>query len=590
MERRRGAEWGRRPPPGAPAGKPNEAEPMKAASRTVRLKWVHTSDMHGQLFPWDFVEQREAPGGLSRAFAYVEELRRRTGAEHVVLTDGGDILQGGPTAYYAQHIDTEATHWMGDAMNRMRYDAACVGNHDLGAGHAVYDKWVSQCRFPVLGANVLDALSREPYFRPYAMLERSGLRIAVLGLLTPVVPYWLPRTLWSGLAFEDMLTCARRWVRRIRERERPHLLVGLFHAGRQGGIVTAGLAENATMTVAREVDGFDLICYGHDHLPHMETLRNAGGHDVLCMAPSYMGISLCEADVELVMQGDEVKEKRLAGRLVDLSGGTDDACARSFEQRYAQRRRGLEAFVNRPLGHIERRLRCRDAYFGPSGFIDLIHRVQLWATDAQISLAAPVTFDAEVDRGTARVSDTFKIYRYEDLLYTLLLTGREIQGVLEMSYALWTQQMRRPEDHIMRLAPVLDGGRRMSFRNLAFDFETAAGIRYTVDVTQPDGGKVHIEQMADGKPFRPEAYYRVVTNAHRGNGGGELLTRGAGIPQEELERRRVGCTERELRHYIMEYIRQEGHVDGLPLNHWRFVPEEWAVPACRRDRALLFGD
>lgn len=142
----------------------------------------------------------------------------------------------------------------------------------------------------------------------------------------------------------------------------------------------------------------------------------------------------------------------------------------------------------------------------------------------------------------------------------------------------------------MLLDNVLDGGRRKGFKHLTFNFDSAAGILYTVDVTRPEGDKIRICSLATGEPFEPDAFYRVTTNSHRASGGGELLTRGAGIPQEELAGRIVNRTEKDLRHHLMEYIRKCGQVEARPLNQWRFVPEEWAVPACRRDRALLFGD
>lgn len=557
--------------------------------KTVRLKWVHTSDVHGQLFAWDFVDRKAVPGGLSAVYAYIKG-RRSAWGDRLLLTDGGDVLQGQPTAYYANGIDRECTHWMADAMNRVGYDAGCMGNHDVETGHAVYDRWVAQCRFPILGANVTDARTGEPYLKPYTVLERGGLRIAVLGLLTPVIPYWQPEKHWEGLRFEEMTACARRWVRQIRERERPHLLVGLFHSGKSGGIVTAQGAENAALQVARQVEGFDLIGYGHDHLANVETVDGPGGRPVLCMAPTCQALNVCEADIEVVLEGDEVKARRCTGRVVPMAPYCDEPGARAFELEYAERRRGLEAFVDSPLGRFAHTVRCRDAYFGPSAFIDLLHCLQLQITGAQISLASPLAFDADIGQGTVRVGDMFKLYRYEDLLCTLLLTGREIKGALEWSYARWTHRMQAPEDHIMLLDNVLDGGRRKGFKHLTFNFDSAAGILYTVDVTRPEGDKIRICSLATGEPFEPDAFYRVTTNSHRASGGGELLTRGAGIPQEELAGRIVNRTEKDLRHHLMEYIRKCGQVEARPLNQWCFVPEEWAVPACRRDRALLFGD
>ena len=65
---------------------------------------------------------------------------------------------------------------------------------------------------------------------------------------------------------------------------------------------------------------------------------------------------------------------------------------------------------------------------------------------------------------------------------------------------------------------------RPGFKNLTFNFDSAAGIDYEVDVTKPDGQKVSIRRMSNGEPFVESKWYRVAMNSYRGNGGGELLT------------------------------------------------------------------
>ena len=83
-------------------------------------------------------------------------------------------------------------------------------------------------------------------------------------------------------------------------------------------------------------------------------------------------------------------------------------------------------------------------------------------------------------------------------------------------------------------------------------------------------------------------WYKVAVNSYRGNGGGELLTRGAGIPKDSLESRIIWRSERDQRYYLMQEIEKMGTVDAKPNNNWRFVPEEWVKPAAERDFELLF--
>ena len=170
------------------------------------------------------------------------------------------------------------------------------------------------------------------------------------------------------------------------------------------------------------------------------------------------------------------------------------------------------------------------------------------------------------------------------------LKGSEIRKHLEMSYDLWVQTMNSPDDHLLQLNNLsANDSQRMGFSNLLFNFDSAAGIDYEVDVTQPDGHKVRILRMSNGKPFSEDAWYNVAVNSYRGNGGGELLTKGAGIERDSLRSRVVWQSERDQRYYLTEEIRKLGNVAPTANSNWRFVPEEWTKPAAQRDRELLFG-
>jgi 2',3'-cyclic-nucleotide 2'-phosphodiesterase/3'-nucleotidase len=96
--------------------------------------------------------------------------------------------------------------------------------------------------------------------------------------------------------------------------------------------------------------------------------------------------------------------------------------------------------------------------------------------------------------------------------------------------------------------------------------------------------------MSNGEPFDEAKWYKVAINSYRGNGGGELLTRGAGIPRDSLNSRIIWRSHRDQRYYLMKEIEKQGVVDPKPNNNWRFVPEDWVKPAAARDRKILFKE
>ena len=104
--------------------------------KTVKLRLIETSDVHGSFFPYNFIERKETKGSMARVSTYVNKLRRQYG-ENVILLDNGDILQGQPTCYYYNYIATGKPNIVSKILNYMHYDAVAVGNHDIEQGHAV---------------------------------------------------------------------------------------------------------------------------------------------------------------------------------------------------------------------------------------------------------------------------------------------------------------------------------------------------------------------------------------------------------------------------------------------------------------------
>jgi 2',3'-cyclic-nucleotide 2'-phosphodiesterase/3'-nucleotidase len=559
---------------------------LQAKGKTVTIKIVETTDVHGSFFPYDFINRKPKAGSLARVSSYINRLRAEHG-KNVILLENGDILQGQPVTYYSNYIDTLSHNIAADLINYMRFDAQVVGNHDLETGHAVYDKWISELNCPVLGANIINTATDKPYVMPYTILKRSGVKIAVLGLITPAIPNWLPKELWKGLRFEEMVGSARHWVRILKEKEKPDVIIGLFHSGREGGITTSEYTENASLTVAREVPGFDVIMFGHDHTRFMGTIENSDGGSVLCVNPANNAMAVGEATLILEKKNGKWQIVSAEG---DLPSVVDEPIDETFTKQFQHFTDKVNSYANEVIGEFGQTIYTRDSYFGSSAFNDLILNLQQQITGADISFNAPLSFDARINQGPVRVSDMFNLYKFENQLYVIRMTGEEIRRYLEMSYDQWVNTMTSPDDHLLLLDNTTQGdAQRLGFKYFTFNFDSAAGIDYEVDVTKPNGEKVKILQMSNGSPFDEKAWYKVAVNSYRANGGGELLTRGAGIAQKDLESRVVWRSDKDQRHYLMEEIKKAGILNPKPNNNWRFVPEAWVKPAAERDSLLLFG-
>jgi 2',3'-cyclic-nucleotide 2'-phosphodiesterase/3'-nucleotidase len=435
-----------------------------------------------------------------------------------------------------------------------------------------------------VGGNIYFEDTEHPFLPPYIIVEREGVKVAFMGLTTPALTDWLPRNLWTGLEFKDMETAAKRWMDYLHQHEKPELVIGVFHSGYDGGIVTEEYAENAAKSVAINVPGFDAIFFGHIHQPHVASVVNVEGDTVLLVNPANNACKVAALDVAVNRSGEP--RVTLAAELVDMDAYEPDT---AYMRHFVPHMERVRKYVAKKIGESTHEVYSRDAYFGPSDYVDFVHRMQLDITKAQVSLAAPLAYDSSLSGGDLHVRDMFEFYRYENMLYVMHLKGQEIKDYLEMSYGQWTNQMKRADDHLLLFDEETLTSATPRLKNLYYNFDSAAGIIYEVDVTKPVGERIRIKSMADGKPFSLEAMYRVAVNSYRGNGGGELLTKGAGIPREELEERVISSTDIDLRFYMLNYIEMRQNIDPQRLNHWKFVPDHWANVAAKRDYKLLFG-
>lgn len=561
------------------------AATVSAKDKTVKIRLVETSDVHGAFFPYDFITRKDRQGSLARVHEYVEGLRRQYGS-NVLLLENGDLLQGQPAVYYSNYVDTKRRNIGAEVINFMHYDAQTMGNHDVETGHAVYDKWIGETRCPVLGANIIEKKTGQCYVKPYQTFVRDGVKVAVLGMITPAVPNWLGETLWKDLTFKDMVTSCREWVEYLQANEQPDVIVGLFHSGLNGGIQTTQYGENETEQIAREVPGLDVIFYGHDHQACCEEMTNAEGGRVWLLNPANNAMKVAEAEVTVTIQednkgGHKLKAKSVRGSLADVS---TTPVSQDFMERFGRYVSEVKDYVGRRIATCSKTITAKEGFFGNSAFIDFIHNMQLELTGADISMNAPLAFNAQISEGNVYVSDMFSLYKFENQLCVVRMTGAEVRRYLEMSYGMWVNTIQTADDRLFNVK----ADKPQNFKFPTYNFDSAAGIDYEVDVTKPAGQRVRILKMSNGQPFNDNAWYQVAMNSYRACGGGELLTRGAGIKESDIASRIVYTSEKDLRYYLMEKIEKMRRMDPKANSNWKFVPEQIAKPALERERKLMF--
>ena len=258
----------------------------------------------------------------------------------------------------------------------------------------------------------------------------------------------------------------------------------------------------------------------------------------------------------------------------------------------------VRTFTRQELGELEVDLRTRDAYAGMSDYLNLLHTLSLGCTPAQISFAAPLTFNGSVKAGTVIYNDLFTIYPYENQLYVIRMTGKEVKDALEYSYDRWINTLGRSQKHLLQIREGADprtGTVGWSFVNRPYNFDSAGGLFYEVDVTRPYGCRISISSLADGTAFDESAEYNVAVTSYRANGGGGILSKGAGIDTGRIDERVVKYYP-EIRELLYGYLLKHKSISSAAIGNpaviggWKFVPHSLAAPALDADMALLFPE
>lgn len=546
-----------------------------------KVELYATNDIHGRFFDSLYTDTTIYPYSVASVAGYMKNARMRAGEESVVLLDIGDNLQGDNSVFYYNYVDTSSEHIFSKIVKYLKYDAVTVGNHDIEAGHKVYDKLKNKYNVPYIAANAVSMKKGKPYFEPYKILYRNGFKIAVIGMTNPNIKKWLSQDLWVGMNFEEIIPSLQYWVDKVKEKENPDLIVAALHIG-LGDYDTYEM-ESPARYVAKNVKGIDILFAAHDHKTDSENIFN-GTDSVLLMEGGSKASSLSFADVEFGIKDGKIVSKKIKGENIPMKGVSPNKdYLNYFSDDYAK----VKTFTNQIAGTLKNRISSADSFFGPSEYIDMIHSLQLKNSGADISFAAPLSFNVTIEPGELNYQDLLNIYPFENQLYVIELTGLEIKNYLEYSYSKWINKMGGPEDHLIKLSTD-NKNERSKFLNMYFNFDSAAGIIYEVDVRKGDGERIIIKSLSNGQPFFMDKKYSVALSSYRANGGGDLLELGSKITKEELDKR-VLKRLTDIREILFNQLKRDGSIEAVRLNTWKFVPEDFVKEAAKRDFNLLFS-
>ncbi|HEX8424168.1 MAG TPA: bifunctional UDP-sugar hydrolase/5'-nucleotidase [Pyrinomonadaceae bacterium] len=522
-----------------------------AAQRRAWITILSTTDLHGNILPVDYYTNKPDARGLAKVATLVKGARKEN-PEGTLLLDSGDTIQGTPLQYFHNKKNNAPPDPMMLTMSALKFDALAVGNHEYNFGLAVLEKARREASFPWLSANTYKRGSNETYYQPYLVKELKGVRVGIVGLTTPGIPFWENRENFAGLEFRDPLVEARKWVAILREKERIDLVVVAMHMGLEEDLRTGEVSpgqvtnENVAVRLAKEVAGIDLILMGHTH---REVPSLVIGGTLLTQANSW-GRHLARADVYL--EKDRRGRWRVAAKsartiAVNERTETDEEIAKLVAP-YDQE---TQNWLARVIGESSAELTAEGSLFRDTAILDLVQRVQLDAGRADVSMVASFNPRARLPRGAVTVRDIAGLYIYENTLVVLEVTGAQLKEALEHSAKFFRayEAGRTPAELVDEKIP-------------AYNFDIAEGVTYDLDLTKPHGARVQNLRFR-GQPLDPAQKLKLATNNYRVNGGGGY-TMYKGAPE-------VYRSSTEIRELIIDWVERERRVPAEPTNNWRLL-------------------
>ena len=555
------------------------------------LSVVSTGDGHGYWFANPIEDGGKARGSLMSQSAFVNGIRKSKGADNVILVDAGDNFFGNGAPFYYNYVDTAAAHLYPRLASYMGYDAVIAGHSDFESGHRVYDRVAKEMKkegIPLLAGNALSDKNGKPYFPAYSIIKKGGVKVAVLGYTNADNASLMDGSSVSGIHFESLQPLVQEDVDKVRSKEKPQVVIVVAHTSMGKG--DGQNLEKQGLDLFKSLRGVDVVIAGHDH-----SNKVMSADSVVVLDCGRAGQNAGVTDIKLVVKGGKVVSRALDAKMVSIKVDEHDtAMEDAFRPDYDK----VHGFMTSTVGEIKKDLVSREFYYKQCDYLNFLHALAFSACPVDISLSATLLIDGKVSAGEVRYQDIRKVYPYENKLVVLRLTGAEIKKYLEASYDAWINTVADPSDgsHVLKIKQSKDYSTGKMVWKLAkspANFDSAAGINYTVDVTKPYGSRVTITGMADGRAFEMDKEYTAAITTYRSVGSGGLL-KAAGLADSKSVEDRIVYRGPEFRTILYEYFKKYGSVDpaviGDPkvIGSWKFIPES-APAAIKADVELLYG-
>nr|WP_325242688.1 5'-nucleotidase C-terminal domain-containing protein [uncultured Oscillibacter sp.] len=513
---------------------------MAAEEEGKTITILQTSDLHGMVNPFDYASNKENKTSMAHAAAIIKA--EREADPDLLLLDTGDTTQ----ANYIQSFLDEEPHPMIEAMNYLEYDAWTLGNHEFNFDFKYTTKEIEEFQGVTLGGNFYKADGTR-WIDAYQIFEVDGVKVAVFGVDAPHIPQWEKSD--PGHYDNMKITNPDEETGKILDEleGKADVIIGSIHYGLDGEYGVAGCREIAETYG----DRMDALFIGHAHATVNETI---GGIPVL--EPGSNGEFVSKVTLTLKADGDGWAVDKAEGELIDCAEVTPDP---EFLAKFKDLHEKSLELASREVGAVGKTFidpleflpGIPSAVLEDDAVTDLVNKVQMERAGADVSLAALFDATSNLQAGPFLHRDSVKIYKYDNTLYGVKVTGKQMKAIMEEKAGNFFNQYQ-PGDVTISFNPNIR----------LYNYDMFAGLDYEIDISKPAGSRIQ-NVVYKGQPLKDTDTMILALNNYRYGG---LVS--AGLINEADVVYEGGA----VRDMITEYVEA---LDG-PLmpevdNNWKIV-------------------
>ena len=523
-----------------------------AETKTIRI--IGTSDLHGKFMPWDYaLNAASASGSMTQLSTAIAAYR----TDATLLVDAGDTIQDNSADIF---VGNGEVHPMIQAINALNYDVWVTGNHEYNYGMDVLKETIAGLKAKVLTGNVLDAAG-EPIADGYAIFDVDGVRVAVIGMVTPNITRWDAVNL-KDCTVKDPLPETRAIIDAIQGQY--DVLVGVFHMGVENEY---GVANSGVTDILNACPEFDVMVSSHEHMQIAS--RDING--VLVVQNKNMAQTMAVIDLTLEKDGEGWKVVDRTSESVAVADFEPDPALTELLTPWHE---FACADAEQVIGTLEGGALARENEIGAipiaqmedTALIDLINEVQMYYTGAPVSAAALFTMDANMFPGDIHKCDMSLIYKYTNTLYKLHMTGAQLKKYMEWSVSYYNTW--KPGDLTISFSPDIR----------AYNYDMFAGVNYEVNVANEPGSRIQNLTWPDGTPVADDDDFDIAVNNYRASS--QLLAPGTIFEEGDMPtlleidvRGEIGGVRELIGDYIVNV--KGGTITPECDNNWRIVGNDW---------------